>query len=421
MNIIELEDRSAQEVFEELKHRLESQGYLPDEYFLLDYEWENGRKVPENAGIFCTTDYGGSEGVYLDVYLKWCENGKSITKGFITGKTLGESGNDLDRMFLISSAITKAFHGDHAAHAPLEPKLWDVDGEDDPEAPAAFREHSRLSQHISFLKDFFRSYKDFSDRHVDTIELMLERMYEKFGINDKTDFSRMRPVDFPVLSDLYRVIEDAYQHYEDEKNPLYPKDLLQEVLLGLHSMCKGAESKFFNGPTNITSSRFLVFGVKGLINGASGSVKNAMLFNVLSYLSNKLLTEGNTVASIDELYLFLSNPVAIEYIRSFMKRVRKKDSALLLASQNIEDFALPGIAEMTKPLFSIPTHQFLFNAGSIDRRFFMDNLQLEESEYEHIRYPQQGLCLYKCGNERYLLEVKAPEYKKVLFGKAGGR
>ena len=117
MNIIELENRSAQEVFEELKHRLESQGYLPDEYFLLDYEWENGRKIPENAGIFCTTDYGGSEGVYLDVYLKWYEGGEPVTKGFITGKTLGESGNDLDRMFLISSAITKAFHGDHTTHA----------------------------------------------------------------------------------------------------------------------------------------------------------------------------------------------------------------------------------------------------------------------------------------------------------------
>ena len=303
---------------------------------------------------------------------------------------------------------------------PLEPKVWDVDGEDDPEAPAAFREQSRLSQHISFLKDFFRSYKDFTDRHVDTIELMLERMYEKFGINNKTDFSRLRPVDYPILSDLYKVIEDAYQHYEDEKNPLYPKDLLQEVLLGLHSMCKGAESKFFNGPTNITSNRFLVFGVKGLLQ-ASGSVKNAMLFNVLSYLSDKLLTEGNTVASVDELYLFLSNPTAIEYIRNFMKRVRKKDSAVLLASQNIEDFALPGIAELTKPLFSIPTHQLLFNAGSIDRRFFMDNLQLEESEYELIRFPQRGVCLYKCGNERYLLEVHAPAYKKELFGTAGGR
>ena len=83
----------------------------------MDYEWENGRKIPENAGIFCTTDYGRSEGVFLDVYLKWCENGKPVTRSFITGKTLGESGNDLDRMFLISSAITKAFHGGHAAHA----------------------------------------------------------------------------------------------------------------------------------------------------------------------------------------------------------------------------------------------------------------------------------------------------------------
>ena len=109
--------RTAREVFEELKHRLESQGYLPDEYFLMDFNWENGRKIPKDADIFCATDYGGSEGVYLHVYLKWYEDGKPITKNFITGKTLGESGNDLDRMFLISSAITKAFHGDHATHA----------------------------------------------------------------------------------------------------------------------------------------------------------------------------------------------------------------------------------------------------------------------------------------------------------------
>ncbi|NCE77261.1 DUF87 domain-containing protein, partial [Anaerotruncus sp. X29] len=164
---------------------------------------------------------------------------------------------------------------------PLEPKLWDTDGEDDPEAPAAFRQRTRLSQHISFLKDFFRAYKDFSDRHIDTIELMLERLYKKWGLNNHTDFQSMRPDDFPVLSDLYDVIEDAYQHYDREENPLYPRELLQEVLLGLHSMCRGAESKFFNGYTNITSSRFLVFGVKGLLQ-ASRNVKDAMLFNVLS-------------------------------------------------------------------------------------------------------------------------------------------
>lgn len=111
--------RTATEVFEELKYRLESQGYLPDEYFLLDDFWKNGREIPKGADIFCTTDYGGSEGVYLDAYLKWFDDGqeKSVTQKFFTGKTLGENGNDLDRMFLISSAITKAFHGDSATHA----------------------------------------------------------------------------------------------------------------------------------------------------------------------------------------------------------------------------------------------------------------------------------------------------------------
>ena len=82
---------------------------------------------------------------------------------------------------------------------PLEPKVWDDGGEemDETEAPPAFRQKSRLSQHISFLKDFFRSYKDFSDRHIDTIELMLERLYRRHGLTDSTDFSALAPTDLP--------------------------------------------------------------------------------------------------------------------------------------------------------------------------------------------------------------------------------
>ena len=303
---------------------------------------------------------------------------------------------------------------------PLEPKAWSVDNEDDEQAPETFRQRTLLSQHISFLKDFFRSYKDFSDAQIDTIELMLERLYAKWDMDDDTDFAALSPGQFPILSDLYDVIEDAYEHYGDESSPLYPRELLREILLGLHSLCRGAESKFFNGHTNITSSRFLVFGVKGLLQ-ASKNVKDAMLFNVLSFLSDRLLTVGNTAATLDELYIWLSNVTTIEYIRNILKRVRKKESALILASQNLEDFDVDGIRELTRPLFAIPTHQFLFNAGSVDKKFYMDNLQLEGSEYELIRCPQRGVCLYKCGNERYLLEVHAPEYKEKLFGKAGGR
>lgn len=288
------------------------------------------------------------------------------------------------------------------------------------DAPPAFWKSTRLAQHISFLKDFFRAYKDFSDAQIDVIELMLTRLYARWGISEGTDLAALRPQDYPVLSDLYDFIEQEYHDFSRQAHPLYTQKQLQEILLGLHSLCRGADARFFNGHTNISSGRFLVFGVKDLLTAAQ-NVRSAMLFNILSYMSDKLLVEGNTLAALDELYLWLSNPTAIEYIRNALKRVRKKESAMLLASQNLEDFDQPAVRELTKPLFAIPPHQFLFNPGSIDGRAYREMLQLDEAEYELIRFPQRGVCLYKCGNERYLLEVHAPAYKEALFGAAGGR
>lgn len=304
---------------------------------------------------------------------------------------------------------------------PLEPKAWsDDESEIEYDTPEAFRKATRLSQHISYLKDFFRAYKDFSDAHIDAIEIMVTKLYEQHGITDTTDFSRLLPEDYPIMSDLYNIVEEEYKSYENGSKSLFTEDLLRELCLGLHSMCKGAESKFFNGHTNINEDSFVVFGVKGLMD-SNRKLKDTMLFNILAYMNHKLLMDGNTVASIDELYLFLTNLTTIEYIRNAEKRVRKKESNIVLASQNIEDFLLDGIREYTKPLFSIPTHQFLFNAGNVNPRDYMDALQIEESEFDLIKFPERGTCLFKCGNERYLLQVKAQDYKACLFGNAGGR
>lgn len=304
---------------------------------------------------------------------------------------------------------------------PLEPKAWTDSVEDiDATTPEAFKKVTRLSQHIAFLKDFFRSYKDFTDAQIDTIEILLSKLYARFGITDSTDYSVKRPSDFPVMQDFYKLCEEEFMTYDKQRKYLYTEETLQEVCLGIHSMCVGSESKYFNGHTNITDSNFLVFGVKGLMD-TNRRLKDCMLFNILSFMSNELLGKGSTAASVDELYLFLSNMTTIEYLRNCMKRVRKKDSSVILASQNIEDFLIPSIREFTKPLFSIPTHQFLFNAGQINPKEYMDALQVEPSEFELIKYPERGTCLYRCGNERYLLQVIAPEYKAALFGKSGGR
>lgn len=384
---------------------------------LVDFDKRDDDKTSASILILGNSGQGKSYLMKL-LLLNLLEAGKSII-------TLDAEHEQQDMCEAVGGCFMDLMSGQYRIN-PMEPKCWD-DGSspEDTDAPEAFRQSTRLSQHTSFLKDFFRAYKDFDDRHIDTIEIMTGKLYEKWGISDSSNFSQIKPEDYPILSDLYSLIEQEYKGFDEGRYQLYTAELLREILLGLHSMCQGAESKFFNGHTNITNARFVVFGVKGLLQ-ASKNVRGAMLFNILSYMSDQLLTVGNTVAALDELYIWLSDNIVvgttiIEYIRNALKRVRKKESAMILASQNLEDFNQEGIREMTKPLFAIPPHQFLFNAGAVDKHFYMDTLQLEESEYNLIRYPQRGVCLYKCGNERYNLMVRAPEHKAKLFGKAGGR
>ena len=384
---------------------------------LVDFDKRDDDKTSANILILGNSGQGKSYLLKL-LLLNFLEAGKSVI-------SLDVEHEQKDMCETVGGCFMDLMGGVYRIN-PLEPKCWDDgSGPEDRDAPEAFRKSTRLSQHISFLKDFFRAYKDFSDRHIDAIEIMVGKLYAKWGISDSTNFAGLKPQDYPILSDLYKLIEQEYREYDGNCHQLYTAELLQEILLGLHSMCQGAEAQFFNGHTNVTSSRFIVFGVKGLLQ-ASKNVRGAMLFNILSYMSDRLLTIGNTTAALDELYVWLSDNVSvgttiIEYIRNTLKRVRKKESNLIMASQNLEDFDREGIRELTKPLFAIPPHQFIFNCGSIDKRFYMDLLQLEKAEYNLIRFPQRGVCLFKCGNERYLLEVHAPAYKEALFGTAGGR
>ena len=305
----------------------------------------------------------------------------------------------------------------------LEPRLWTLEPVTDEkeDVPAAFRKGTRLSQHIAYLRDFFRCYKDFPTEQLDTLEILLEKLYAKFGIADDTDYSKLTSEDYPILSDLFHLAHHELETYQDTGSQLYTKDILRSLTLGLRSICVGSESTFFNGHTNIINADFIDFSVKGMMD-TNENLKNAMFLNIFSYMSHKFLTEGATQLAVDELHLFLQNKIAIDYIRSFMKRGRKKDSGVIIASQNVEDLMLPGIVEYTRPLLSIPTHSFLFNPGeNCDEADFQRLLSLQQCEYNLIREPNRGFCLFKCGNERYHLHVIAPPYKKELFGDAGGR
>ncbi|WP_317312365.1 helicase HerA domain-containing protein [Clostridium thermobutyricum] len=277
-----------------------------------------------------------------------------------------------------------------------------------------------LSQHLSFLRDFFRAYKNFNESELDGLEILLAKTYEGKNINYDTDIESLKSEDFPILSDLYDSIQKEIDNYDKEdKECLINIDILQTLRLGLNSICKGADSRYFNGHTNVKSYDYLTFGVQGLLD-SNVNLRSAMLFNILTFMANELLVEGNCIAILDEFYLFLDNLVMVKYIRNFMKRVRKKNSGIVISSQNIEDFLIKSIAEYTKPLFAIPTYKFLFYPGDIDRKVYCNLLTLKSSEFELIKSPSRGNCLFNCGGEKFNLQVEASLKKQSLFGAKGG-
>lgn len=307
----------------------------------------------------------------------------------------------------------------------LEHKLWN-NGSDDNEGddyiiPASFKKKTLLSQHIAFLRDFFSVYKDFNTAQLDTIEILLEELYKRFHISDNTDFSKLNAEDYPILSDLYTIAKEKLDNFEKQTiNTIYTKDILREICLGIYSISVGAESVFFNGTTNIKNANHINFAVKDMLT-TNEKLMNAMYFNILSFMSHKFLTEGKTVICCDELHELLKNKIVLNYLRSFIKRGRKKNSDVVLASQNVSDFFLPEIVEYTKPLLSIPTHKFLFFPGTVDEQEYCRIMSETSSEFSVHSKPHQGYCLYRCGNERYYLHVIIPKYKVDLFGNAGGK
>lgn len=86
----------AREAFDQLYTHLQAKNLLPDEYFLFsESDFPNDAELPEFSTIICHTNFGGSEGIYMDIIIKAPQ--KLIP--FATGKTLSA---DADAFFHMS-------------------------------------------------------------------------------------------------------------------------------------------------------------------------------------------------------------------------------------------------------------------------------------------------------------------------------
>ena len=102
----------AEDAFNALKKHLESVGLLPDEYFSAGL-YNKKQELPKYYEAICNTNWGGNEGIYIDISLMYRENDRGDFKFFklATGKTLGSSGDDFILMARIAAECSMMLNG----------------------------------------------------------------------------------------------------------------------------------------------------------------------------------------------------------------------------------------------------------------------------------------------------------------------
>lgn len=103
--------KTGQAVFDLLYKHLEQCDLLPDEYFLLSHDPAMQRALPDFHTAICSADWGGSEGIYLDISLLYAENRERKLLHFATGKTLDRSGDAFLKMSRIAGECSMMLNG----------------------------------------------------------------------------------------------------------------------------------------------------------------------------------------------------------------------------------------------------------------------------------------------------------------------
>ncbi len=135
----------------------------------------------------------------------------------------------------------------------------------------AFKKVTRLSQHIAFpQEDFFRSYKDFSDTQLDTIEILLMQAVRPVWHHRQHGLQQKETKRFPILADFYQLCEEEYQTYDKQAEIPVFSGAAPGGVSGrpLHVRWYGIQ--YFNGHTNIADDKFRALGSRALWTPTAG-------------------------------------------------------------------------------------------------------------------------------------------------------
>lgn len=262
-----------------------------------------------------------------------------------------------------------------------------------------------LAIHFQFLHTFFEIlFPSLTDIEFSILDRVLEELYLKFNITINTDISRLENTEFPLLEDLYYLLEN--------KNEVEYKPEYEKLLSLIRPIAIGQASSLWNGYTDITVDTGLtIFNTKNM-QEFQIQYKRAQYYNIMSYaweIISKNKDEFDCLIA-DECHVLVDPniPQTLEYVRNISKRARKYNSSIIVITQSIEDFLNEKIKLYGQSLLANSTYKLFFKMDGQDLRDVVKVFSLSKKEEELIYNAKRGECLLSAGNRKIFVNVKVP-------------
>lgn len=309
---------------------------------------------------------------------------------------------------------------------PLQIKDVPIDDEEENENARYYKDEGKglgaMALHFQTLRTFFKLlYPELTSIQMAMLEETLEELYNNFGIYWETDITNIDNNKFPIMTDLYNLLEKkVLETKDDNKSKEY--DILKSLI---RTISIGADSGLFNGHTNIEIKTNCICLDTHCLQNSNDRVKKAQYFNILTFcwqlMSND--RETKTMLVCDEAYLLIDTevPQSLTFLRNVAKRCRKYESSLVIISHSIVDFLDNSVKKYGQAILDMATYKVLMGTDGKNLEESTELFKLSESQADFLYKKKRGYAILIIGAYRILVKLDIFNYELDLFGKGGGR
>lgn len=290
-----------------------------------------------------------------------------------------------------------------------------------------------LRSTISFLEGFYQLAFEIPNSYLPCLDIGLVEAYRRHGVTYETPYSAIDFQDYPSMDEVAEVFREFAAAAENPEEARIYSALAGQTARGGKD---GVFGNLWSGETNISlESDFIVFDCSALLNMAD-SARNAQLYSILAFIWSEVCrsrVSGKPLRLIvDEAHMILGasastegeastkgSPIAASFLAMIVRRARKYNANVIVATQSLEDFYAASVAEKAKAIFENSTYFFSF--APKDPEFVEKTLRIPHERAQELCEWQKGHCVLRAGNILLELRVTAADNLQGWLGNAGGK